>query len=461
MTQLHKPKSSVREAQTNNLFSGIWIRWRALTVGELFVCINILLIPVWWVLGIYQFLPLLLLLGIAIYEWLQYGELHLKRPNLPVVALFAFATYQLVKILLNYYAPGRPGLLITVVLPWFCPALLLWYIQSNNIKIRMEVVAWACTVSVVQMFGFWLLLQFVLPENLFMPPRLSTLLGLFTGRDDGYKRIAPYEMSSLKIGELYRLSLFFISAQFFAVVAGFIGLVALEIKNRLWSLLLFLACVFLIALSTARVVWVAFPIVVGLRYLFFYFGKRWGPPVIFALIAVASFTMLSLPPISNLIFGQFTNIAQTVNDLRANSTSARLEIYRQTWNAFQENPVWGHVGKGELISLNSSSQNLVGSHSVILGNLLYENGLVGTVIFTVFWISLFIWFYQTRAERPLTGFCVMIFYTLVSPTLGALYGMPLASLLILLCAAIRRPKPIREYGARQPYYTKLLSSHGR
>lgn len=102
MTQLYKLKSSVR-TQTDNLFSGIWIRWRAMTVGERFVCVNIVLIPAWWVVGLYGYMSLLLLLGVALYEWQQYGELRLKRPSLPVVALLAFGAYQVVSLLLSRF----------------------------------------------------------------------------------------------------------------------------------------------------------------------------------------------------------------------------------------------------------------------------------------------------------------------------------------------------------------------
>jgi hypothetical protein len=444
MTELYKPKFSVRETQTDetqtdNLFSGIWIRWQAMTVAERFVCANIILIPVWWVVGLYKHMALLLLLSIAVYEWRQYGEIRLKRPILPVVALLTFGTYQLVKILFHYYNPARPPF-SSVVLEWFCPAFLLWYIQSNNIRIRMKVVAWACTVSVVQMLGFWLLLQFVLPASIFSPARLPTLFGLVTGKAmNDFTRLAPFQGSGA-LENINRFSFFFLSPEVFGVVAGFLGLVALEIKNRRWSVLLFLACVFLIFLSASRAVWVAFPIVVGLRYLFSTFSKSWSSSIIFALIAVASFTTLSIPPTTNLILEKFTYTSQSIAEFRHNSTAARLEVYRQTWKAIQENLLWGHITEGPPISLNSQDYNVVGSHSIILGDLLYMNGLVGTVIFIVFWISLFIWFYKTRAGRPLICFCVLILYTLVSPTMSSLYNMPLSSVIILLSAAIRRPK---------------------
>lgn len=439
MTQLYKLKSSV-PTETDNLFYGILIRWRAMTVAERFVCGTIVLVPVWWVIGIYNYMPLLLVLGVAVYEWWQYRELRLKRPMLPVVALLVFGTYQIVRIFFCYYVPGRINF-SDVVIVSFCPAFLLWYIHSNKIRIRMEVVAWACTVSAVQMIGFWLLLQFVLPETIFWPPRLPTLLALLKGKgveggDNNYF-LSPYIPRTIVKG-INRFSLFFLFPEFFAVVVGFIGLVALEIKNRFWSWLLFLTCVFLLFLSATRIVWVVFPIVVGLRYLFSTFGKPRTRPIVFALIAVVSFATLALPPATDLILDKVTHSVESVNEVREDSSEVRFEIYRQTWKDIQDDPLWGYMAKGEPI--NAVSNSRVGSHSVILGSLLYRTGLVGTLIFVFFWISLFIWFYETRAGRPLICFCVLIFYTLVSPTLALVYDMPISSLFVVLCAAIRQPK---------------------
>jgi len=440
MAQLYKPESSVR-AETDKVFFWFWIRWGALTVGERFVCANIILIPVWWAAGLYKYMTFILLSCVAVYEWQQHGEIRLKLPSTPVVALFAFGIYQIIQILLNYSAPGR-GSVSSIFLTWFSYALLLWYIQSNNIRFRIEVVAWACTVSLVQMLGFWFLLQFVLPDSLFMPPKIPTLFGLFTGKS-AESLLAPYQ------GDLtgyYRISLFFYSAQFFALVVGCIGLVALEIKNRIWSLLVVLSCIFLIYLTLSRAVWIAFPIAVWLRYLFSSYGQPRNRPIMFALMAVASFTILSMPQVTNLLVDSYKALTPSVTEFRSGSTQVRAEIYRQTWNAIQENPIWGHVGKGNLINSSVGDANVVGSHSVILGNLLYGTGLVGTGIFAVFWISLFMWLYKTRAGRPLTCFCVLIMFTIASATLAAMWFTPFSALIILLCVAIRRPqlKSVRE-----------------
>jgi O-Antigen ligase len=448
MTQVYKPNPPTQKAPDSKLFFWFWVRWGALSVGERFVCANIILIPVWWALGIYKYMTFLLLSCVLLYEWKQHGELRLKPPTTPAIALFAFGIYQVLRILINYSHPERPSI-GGVFLTWFSYALLLWYIQSHDVRLRIEAIAWACTVSVVQMLGFWALLQFVLPDSLFQPPIIPTLFGLLTGIGSGEIEgglLAPYEVSGGTIAEVYRLSLFFISSQFFSLVVGCIGLIALEVKNRIWSLLLLLACAFLIILSFSRSVWVAFPIVVWLRYLFSTYGQPRNRAIIFAVMAVASFAILSIAPVTDFLVDSYTDLTQNIAEMRAASTEQRSEIYRLTWEAFQENPVWGQVGKGRPISLASPEQNVIGSHSVILGNLLYGNGLVGTGIFALFWISLFIWLYKTRAGRPLTCFCVLIMFTLVSTTLGAMWFSPFSALIILLCVAIRHPKikPARE-----------------
>ena len=515
MTQkLLKPVSSIRKAETNNtLFKGIWIRWWALTEAERFTCANIILLPFWWVTGLYQEMPLLLLLGVALYEWWQHKEIHLKlpslpvaallvfatcelvkirftfaeprvlgitdvaiywvfpafsfwyiqsnsirkRPSLPVVALLAFGMYQLVKLLFTFAEPGAVGISDAMIFS-FCPAFFLWHIQSNNIRIRFQVVAWALTVSVVQMIGFWLALQFFLPETFFLPPHLRNLSVVLTGEKTAVDYnankshyLVPYTTSG-PIAGLPRLSLFFQYPEFLALVTGFIGLVALDLKNRLWSWLLLVACIFLIFLSATRAVWLAFPLVIGLRYLLHNFSKPWVAPIVFGLIAIVSFTALSLPPATDLISDSLTQSAQSVNELRENSTELRLEIYRQTWEGIQANPLWGYSSKGPAVDPNVP-YGRVGSHSLILGRLLYLNGFVGTVLFGVFWVSLLVWLYQTRAGRPLSCFWVLIFYTLVSPSLELVYEMPASWMLIVLCTAIRHSK--QPPAINQTLYGKL------
>lgn len=351
--------------------------------------------------------------------------------------------YQLGRLLVLrvvYFQYGTINISDILIL-YFCPSIWLWYIQSNNIKLRLEVVAWACTISVLQIFVFWVLLQFIILDTVFWPARLRTVSGILTGRGVGEANknfyLLPFLPRTL-VGDVNRFSFFFIFPEFFAVFVGFISLVALELKNRWRSCLLLITCVFLLFLSATRMVWVALPLVIGLRYLFIALSKRWGTQGVLALIAIASFVTFSMPPATDAIVGKFTNSVQTVNEVREDSSEVRFEIYRQTWLGIQENPFWGYISKGEPISATKSSS--VGSHSAILGSLLYRTGVIGTLMFAVFWVSLLLWLYETRASRPLIAFCMMSFYTPVAPTLALVYDMPISSLLLLLSIAIAQPQ---------------------
>jgi len=431
--------SAAQKGEGDRMKAGVWLRWQALTLGERFVSANIICIPIWWVLGLYEYLPFLLLAIVAAYEVYRYGKLRLTNPQLPVIALLTFGMYQLGRLLVLrvvYFQYGTITISDILILS-FCPAIWLWYIQSNNIKIRLEVVAWACMISVLQIFVFWVLLQFVIPDTVFWPARLRTVSGILTGRGVGEANknfyLLPFLPRTL-VADFNRFSFFFIFPEFFAVFVGFISLVALELKSRWRSFLLLIACVFLLFLSATRMVWVALPLVIGLRYLFIALSKRWGTQAVLFLIAIASFVTFSMPPATDAIIGKFTNSIQAVNEVRADSSEVRFEIYRQTWLGIQEDPFWGYMSKGEAISATSTSS--VGSHSAILGSLLYRTGVIGTLMFTVFWVSLLLWLYETRADRPLLPFCMMSFYTLAAPTLALVYDMPISSLLILLSIAI-------------------------
>ncbi|PIG90643.1 O-antigen ligase family protein [Gloeocapsopsis sp. IPPAS B-1203] len=451
MSHLYPSKSVAMPAKTNNLFSGVWIRWQALSLGERFVCANILLIPIWWVAGLYRYMSSLLLLVVAIYEWHKHGEIRLKRPTVPVMAFIAFGVYQIATILLAYSVPGRDKL-STALLLTFCPALWLWYIQSNNIKIRVEVVAWAFTISVVQMLVLWLLAHFVIPESFFLPLQIRNLYSMLSGEEiRGFNVINnPYYLLPYtnygNINGWWRYSLFFIYPEFLAIYLGFVSLISREIKNHLWSIGLLSGCLFLLFWSGTRAVWVALPVMLILHYILNNLTKLWGPTIIFALMAVMSFTALAIPPATNLIATQFTQSTQAINEVRDNSSEVRYEIYRQTWQSIKDNEhkmIWGHPATGEVVAAAGNNDNaVVGSHSFILGTLLYKNGMIGTAIFAFFWVSLFVWLYETRSGRPISCFCVLILYTMISPTSPILYDMHISSLIILLCVAIRHSKVI-------------------
>ncbi len=445
MSQQRLPTSLLRKVKDNNsLFSGIWIQWSALTIPERVVCANIVLLPAWWVAGLYRYMPTFILLGIALYEQSHYGGLRLKRPSFSVVAFLAFCTYQCVGALFFGVATDDVSLtgLLRLFQFWFPVALLLWYIQSNDIRIRPEVAAWACSVSVVQMIGFWLVGHFIFGERPYVSPR--TLFSIISGNAEGDyvagkglgNYLIPYRPQDRIISGLARWSFFFVIPELSALVAGFIALLALDIRNRVWSLLLLVGSLFLLLVSGTRSTWIMLPAVVGIRF-FFKIGQTRGFYIPLALIAMVSFVTLSLPPVTDSISSFFEETTESVGEARADSTEVRSEIYKRTIERIPDNLILGHWVSGETVVPGFDIAR-VGSHSFILGSLLYRLGLIGTLLFIVFWISLFVWFYQTREGRPSVGYCLLIFYTLLCVVME--FGEPVAVMIPLLSAAIRSPK---------------------
>lgn len=449
MTQkLLKPVSLARKVDDESLFSGVKIRWRALTKSEQFVCANIVLLPVWWVSGLYPYMPLLLLMGVAFSEWRRYGELRLKRPSWAVVASSALILYGYVSSALLFLglhpfvelpllASINPNGFVKTLLGFAVP-VLLWYIQSNNIRVRSRVVAWACSVSVVQMIVLWVIFQGVFSASSYNPP--STLYGLFTGKGDWgtssseANYLVPYKSTDHVLGNLARFSFFFHGPFALAMFVGLVGLLALDIKNRLWSTLLLVACVFLLFVSGTRSAWVAFPVVIFVRYLFTA-GKAWGPAFSCTLVAITCFATLSLPPVTNLALSSYTDTTATVGELRQDSTETRGAIYTETMKRIPDNLLFGHVVTGPL-AVAGDDLTVIGTHSYILGNLLYQGGLIAFGLFGVYWLSLNIWLYDTRVGRPTSCFLGLLFFLLNYPVSENAHTITMG---ILLCMILREP----------------------
>lgn len=451
-SKLLKPVSF--QKVNKSLFSGIWLRWDALTAAERLICVIIVLMPVWWALGIIQYLVQLITLGIALYEWRCHGKLPLKRPNLVVVALFASFAFGFADTFLLVFnahplavlPPGSDQQLIDLVkspLQLLFP-FLVWYIQSNNIRVRLESVAWACSVSVIQQLSVWLFACFLFFSSAaFDPPR--TLLGSLTGKAEHYLRgsgetsyLLLYYPSEYSIGGLPRFHSFFYSPDTFALFVGVVGVLALSLKNRLWSLLLLTASIFLIGMSGTRTAWIAFSAALLIHFLFTA-GNVGGSRLLVALIAIVSFVTLSLSPVTDLIFNTYTDTTTYLADYRSNSTDDRAAVYEGTIEKIIENDnpltfIFGHKVDGPPVVAGTG--NTIGSHSYLLGSLLYKGGLVGTGLFMTFWVSLFMWLHHTRMGRPI---CCVLILLLVSVTLFTQLLGVLGPMAILLSMVLRRP----------------------
>jgi O-antigen ligase len=140
-----------------------------------------------------------------------------------------------------------------------------------------------------------------------------------------------------------------------------------------------------------------------------------------------------VPPVTEFLVSTATGTAEATSNFRKDSTRVRSLIYERTLEQIPDRLLTGHGKAGPPI-FNSFSLGRVGSHSFILGNLLYTLGLVGFGLFVAFWGALTWDFNRERALRPSVCFGVLLLFTLVSPVMT--FGSELVNLLVVLMAAL-------------------------
>jgi hypothetical protein len=434
----------------DQLFSGIMLRWHSLTRSEQVVTALITLIPLWWLLGWKHnfFLMAIALIG---YDYWRYKKIRLTTPSLPVVTLLVFCLYTLISRYFYEVYDGdslSPNAILSALNSYAGPAGILWYIESHQIRIRWQVVAWSFSVVAVQMLLFWMVICFGWSQDNYSPPR--SLYGLLTNKPKTYvpgagnsNYLIPYFATDESlIPGLVRYIYFFPGPESLALVAGFITVLALDIKNKLWSSLLFVAACFILLTSGTRSVLVTLPLVFAAR-AFLSVGKTFVNWFLCALIATISFASLSVPPLTNAFFDTFVDTADVVSRTRADSTEVRSDIYRGTIDGIltgTNRQFWlGHVSTGDTV-LPGYDPARIGSHSFWLGTLLYRSGAFGTLIFLVFWMSLAWSIYQERSSKPAVCLLALLIFTLTLMVMEI--EMPVMPL-VLLCVVMRQREPER------------------
>ena len=404
------------------LFSGIRLRFSTLNQTEKVVCALIALIPLWWLWG-WSYLPMLLTVIVFAYEISQSGSFALKTPSWLVFWGMCYGFYLI--IVAFFYLKSNnisfgPRQIFGTVESWLCPALLLWYIQSKQLKIRLQVVAWAFSLIILLMLVVFLASLVIFQQADYVP--LRSIFGFITGKESIFEHglgnsnyLIPYFAKDESfIPGLVRYVFFFHGPESLALIAGFIALVALDLKNRTWSLSLFAGAYFVSLLSGTRSVLVSLLFVLVIRYVI-NAGKTFGIALILAILAMTSFATFSIPVTSNVVFNSIEQAAQGVNETRADSSLGRSEIYLQTWKKVNNAPglefLFGHVIPGESVTPLYKPAK-IGTHSFYLSSLLYRSGLVGTMIFCAYWITLLFWLYRTKADRPLCCFMALILFSL-------------------------------------------------
>jgi O-Antigen ligase len=421
MKDIYIPESlekSLENSTDSALFRGLWLQWRVLTHVEKVVCLGIILVPLWWIVG-WGVMLLVWVVGIAIYEIRSLQRIRLSHPSLEVIAILLFAVSSTISYISNA-TEFTPRALINPFLMWGCGGLLLWYIQSHKIRVRLPVVAWAFSFTICMMLVWWLFCRFILLEPYYVPPR--TIYAVITGQGTYNPAkfgsvgnyLLPYVFAEKGFGGLYRYTFFFTHPTITSFAIGFAALIVLDIKNRLWSLPIVAICSVLIIIAQARNAWLALPLILIVRWLFIA-GKSRGLTFVLSLLAITSFSTLCLPSVTDWISETHTTTVEATSNFRKDSTEGRYLIYQRTWESIVEEPSF--LGRG----VNGPSVQpgyefaAIGTESFILGTLLYKSGFLGTGLFIVFLKSFVTWLYNTRADRPSCCFLILLYFALVSP----------------------------------------------
>jgi O-Antigen ligase len=450
MTLTYPKQEAVVKAGNVTVLQGSWLAWKNLNWAERYIATVIVLMPLWWMISLPYCLGLLTL-GLVISDGLQRRNVWLGFP-VAAVALFTFGLYSTINSLL-YTTDIRPSFLIGPFSVWIAPALLLGYVQSNNIRIRLEVVAWAFSVSLIQMLLLWTFFHFLLGEPNYSPPRSLASLLVDRGEqfipgsgNDNY--LTLYEPGA-GIWGLKRYGFFFGVSVVAAVVYSCAALMALDIRKKLWSTLLFVGYCFLVLLSQTRSVWVLMPALALFRYVLLAGIKKRA--LLCGLLATLSFAILAVPPLTDGLVSKVSDSATALNSFRKDSSEVRTKIYTRTFDRLSEEWLFGHGVNGPTV-LPGFDPARIGSHSFLLGGLLYKQGLVGTALFTLFVTAYAAWLYRTRAGRPLCCFLIPMLIMFNSATEEF---APVMVLSMVLCSMVHEVSSNKREDLTQSGFSRL------
>ncbi|MEM9567833.1 MAG: O-antigen ligase family protein [Cyanobacteria bacterium P01_E01_bin.34] len=441
MTKLSSPSSMRTLPMGGHIrLLGLPFALPQLTIEEWFASVNIVALPVWWIAGLLYYLPLLLLVAVLGRELWTTKKIQLSCPQLAVLFLLGFGCYQVGHLLV---ISADLSNIVRAIVTTFIPAGWIWYIQSRAVRLRLPVVAAALSLLMLEMLVLVTLLELPTARQVFWPPSIPTLYALALGKTSEINAsfyLVPYWPHGN--GRLLRYVLYFIYPELLGLMSGAFACIALDLRpidlrTAVWKWSMFALALLFIVLSGTRIVMAAMLPLLGLRWLWSNWHRHSFRTLAFTGAAIMAFGFLVLPIGHEFLASHVTGALTSANEFRADSSSLRGEIYRQTWMAFVDNPIWGYAVKGESVDPYISFA-VLGSHSFILGNLLYTNGLAGSTLFVGFWALMLRWLYLTSAMQPASPLCICGLYSLASITMSAVFDEPLASFFLILFISVGR-----------------------
>ncbi|HEY9823994.1 MAG TPA: O-antigen ligase family protein [Stenomitos sp.] len=419
------------------LFKGVWLCWEQLSQAEKFISSFIILTPAWWFFG-WTYSWFFIVGSILLIHQIKKKDLILKRPSWLVISGLLFHCYRHSVLLLN---SSEVGLSVWVdILVGICFYFIIWYIENNNIRIRVKVLAWAISVLALEIISFWIVAQLIFKAPHFIPPR--TLVSQFLDRSERYIQgsgasnyLLPYWPEDKLPGGFARFAFFYPVPEDFGLISGAISAFSLELKNHYWRIVLFCSGIFLLFVSGTRMAWISFLLILVIRCLIV-LSKNWGIIVLYALIGFFCFVMLSVPQVTDITYESFSNTTQSGSNLRKDSSEVRGLIYRRTWEEITTDPeieklIFGRgaFGPGVVPGFEPAK---IGSHSFILGTLIYRQGLLGTSIFVMYWTLMSRKLFFSKDKYPLSSPLIFLFISFTFPTMEFTLGHNLILLFALL-----------------------------
>ncbi|UFP95430.1 O-antigen ligase family protein [Gloeobacter morelensis] len=434
---MHTPTLNRPIAVPASLKERLRSAWDEATHSERVVFGIIALLPLWWAVG-FGYIYLLLIGGLIASELWRYGRIRLKAPRPEVWALLAFGVY--VTVNTNLHVDKITGnTLLSPSLLWIGGGLVLWYIQSNSVRVRLKVVLWALALLMTVVLSVWFLGHFIIGESRI--PVGRSLTGLLLAKqerfvegigDSNYLRLFDATNGTSFIGTS-RFGAFFGHPEFGGQAMAAICLFALSGPGS-WPLFLGSAALFGLLIDGARSSLAVLVLLVGLRYLVLAGRGPLGIAFV-GLFAIASFAVLSVPPITDRLVETYQQSVESSANLRRKSTEARSLIYQRTLDSLEDSLLFGHGVPGRTV-IPGYEPAKVGSHSFLLGSLLYCSGLVGTALFGLFGVLYLNWLWRTRADRPdCVLWTMLLFMILALPVAFDTSRMSFILLCTMLCSS--------------------------
>lgn len=345
----------------------------------------VLLFPMWWFLGMEQFLWFFAI-GIIFIQFLIFNKLQFGTNTITLLLAFFLVAYGI-----SFFSIVEKIRYITYFrnLSTYLTALMLLIITWNVIdkwwqveKLLKAVIVVMLIASIVGILGFSFeifRIQFKSLTGYFLPNAISK-----TGYGSviAVRNIGFYNWF-MGIGNYFRISSFFLYSTMFSSTLAITLPIALFLininKGRVKKFYVFSAVMMGLALlfTTGRVAIMAF--FIGYVIFRFLMIKSFAKKII---IFGIFFMMSSI----FLLYLELTGFLYQIIDLLLysrgqGSANSRIKIYTQTFSSFLERPIFGWGTERDVKGLAYP----MGSHSYYLGTL-YKQGIVGLSLF----ISIFI-----------------------------------------------------------------------